>query len=199
MKPVRIFFVSIAVGALAMVATLFAHAQKGDPAPPEPESAAPPTDAKTPDYDFKLPRLGASEKVSLKSAGKDKYVIVFFWASDCPLCETALPHVQEVADYLAAPPDPKSHRDDIILLTVALDPMPEKSLPMYMRNGHFKFTVLLDPMGRRTKDAYRLEKDGIPLTYVFNRKGQVLGSIQGFQKDLLAKVVNLINLDRQNP
>jgi thiol-disulfide isomerase/thioredoxin len=178
---------------------LFAHAQKREPHPPDPESAGPAADAKQPDYNFKLQRLGSNERVELKAVGKDKYVVVFFWASDCPLCETALPHVQEVADYLAAPPGPKSHRDDIVLLTIALDSMPDKVLPAYMRNGHFKFTVLLDPMGRRTKDAYRLEKDGVPLTYVFNRKGQVVGAIQGFQKDLLAKINNLINLDRQNP
>ena len=161
--------------------------------PPRPALAA--EEETSPDfaaYDFTLKSLDGRTKVHLADLIKGKYVVVVFWAANCPICDFAMPYVSIYYDLII-----ERKIADIELVTVALDARADDPLRRAVAE-QWAFEIVHDPMGRDTKAAYELEKKGIPACFIFNKHGYIIATIYGFDKKFTQNVQDAINADRQS-
>lgn len=143
-------------------------------------------------YDFTLKSLDGKTKIQLGGLIEENYVVLVFWSSGCPICDFAMPYVAIYQDTLI-----EKEIDDVKLITVALDARAKAPLERALAEK-YAFEILHDPMGRDTKEAYLLEKKGIPACYVFNKQGYIITTVYGFEKKFVNAVQDAINADRQS-
>jgi len=143
-------------------------------------------------YDFTLKSLDGVSKVRLGSLIKKNYVVLVFWSARCPLCDFAMPYVAMYDDLLT-----EKEIKDVKLLTVALDARAEDPLKVAIAEK-YAFEILHDPLARDTNEPYLLEKKGIPACYIFNKRGYIIATIYGFDKNFMNDVQEAINADRQS-
>lgn len=144
------------------------------------------------EYDFTLKSLDGKTKVNLGGLINKNYVVVVFWAANCPICDFAIPYVALYNDFLA-----ERGIKDVQITTVALDARVSDPLKKAI-NEQWTFEIVHDPMGRDTKSAYKLDEKGIPACYVFNKRGYIISTIYGFDKKFTQNVQDAINADRQS-
>lgn len=143
-------------------------------------------------YDFKLKSLDGKTKVQLSEVIKKNYAVVFFWSAHCPVCDFAMPYVSLYHSFLM-----ERNVKDVQLITISLDARVEDPLRRAIKD-EFGFEILHDPMARDTKEAYELNKKGIPACYVFNKQGYIIATVFGFEKNFTNTVQDAINMDRQS-
>lgn len=161
----------------------------------QPRHALATTDETSPDfaaYDFTLKSLDGKTKVHLADLIAEKYVVVVFWAANCPICDFAMPYVSLYHDLII-----EREMKDVELVTVALDARPDDPLKRAVAE-RWAFEIVHDPMGRDTKGAYELEKKGIPACFIFNKHGYIIATLYGFDKKFTQNVQDAINADRQS-
>ena len=108
--------------------------------------------------DFTLPSVGGAPVSLDRFAGKTP-VLLFFWATWCPHCESAVPAVK------------KLHADPAKLAVLALDYMesPEK-VAAYVKSREIDYPVLLDRNGAVARE-YKVV--GVPTYIVIGKDGTV--------------------------
>ncbi len=143
-------------------------------------------------YDFTLKSIDGKTKVNLGGLIDKNYVVVVFWAANCPICDFAMPYIALYNDFLA-----ERSIKDVQITTVALDARVGDPLKKAI-NEQWTFEIVHDPMGRDTKSAYKLNEKGIPACYVFNKRGYIISTIYGFDKKFTQNVQDAINADRQS-
>ncbi len=128
-------------------------------APSTPEQATNPNAVPAPD--FTLQTLDG-ESVSL-SDYRGKLVMINFWASWCPPCNSEMPDLQSYYE---------QHKDeDFIILGVNYQDTPDK-VQAFVEKYSVTFPILLDSDGR-VADLFGVQ--GLPTSFFVDKEGNVLG------------------------
>jgi peroxiredoxin len=115
--------------------------------------------------DFCLPSLRDQSSVCLKDY-RGKVVLLSFWVTWCPSCQTDQPKKEVLFRNLRHP--------DFVFLTVNVtgrEAEPEK-VPAYIEKMGFQFPVLAD-RGREVYDAFGIQS--VPASVLIDRDGQIVG------------------------
>lgn len=112
---------------------------------------------------FSLPSLegGTVDMTDLRG----KHVLIDFWATWCPPCIEALPHVQELS----------TASDKLVVLTVSTDPA--HVVRDFIKEGSYTFTTLIDA-DRSVSQSYMVR--GIPTTFIVDPDGIVRQQLVGY-------------------
>lgn len=116
------------------------------------------SDADVEKADFTLNDM-KGKKVTF-SALRGKVVLVNFWATWCPPCLKELSDLDAVVMRL--------HSQGVIVLTITPDA--PSDLKRFFSGGGVHLPVLLDSDGKVLEEFH---VDGLPMTFVFNRKGRL--------------------------
>ena len=96
-------------------------------------------------------------------------LVVNIWATWCGPCVAELPSIAAISGRLA--------KSKILVLPISVDLDGAKAVPpFYASHGIKDLPVLLDPDGNTTG---ALNAQGIPVTIVVNRQGQLVGRLDG--------------------
>ncbi len=153
----RIYTSFIALAAAAIFATMaFANLSTGVKAPI-----------------FSLPTLDGKTFIladNFKNAGK--VVVLDIWATWCPPCRAEIPQLIDLQKKLKG--------KDVTFAGVALDD--EKgAVADFAKSQGINYTIALDPSGNKLGRSYKIE--GIPATYIIDKKGVIRYTHSGFPKD----------------
>lgn len=107
------------------------------------------------------------EKIDLALMSHEKPVLVYFWASWCPICSSVSPSV----DYLSA------HYE---VVTVALTSGEPELIKRYLQAKEYNFRVINDPKGAI---SHRWGVSITPTIFIIN-KGQISSVTTGFTNPL---------------
>ena len=118
--------------------------------------------------DFELTST-TGEMVKL-SDYRGKVVVLDFWATWCPPCKKAMPHLQEIHEEFAS--------EDVVVLGVSVDANSEKVVQPFVDKHGYSFTMLLN--GQRIAPDYKVS--GIPATFILDPDGKVRGSFVGYRQ-----------------
>lgn len=114
---------------------------------------------------------------------RGKIVVLDFWASWCPPCNQAMPHLQEVLS---------QYKKDIVLL--ALNVWDTSSAASTWINSHsYDFTFARDPVvdgAGSISDTYHVW--GIPTTYVIDPSGKIAASEVVMSEDDLVSAIRAL-------
>lgn len=114
---------------------------------------------------FTLENLTGS-KVSLEDF-QDKVVFLNFWAISCPPCRAEMPSMEMLWQVFKD--------NEFIILAVNLGEGKNK-VSSFMQKNDYTFPVLLDSKGR-VASIYGIE--GIPITYLLDPEGRIVGKAPG--------------------
>jgi thiol-disulfide isomerase/thioredoxin len=124
----------------------------------------------TPAPDFELP-TPAGDIVSLSSL-KGQVVIVDFWASWCPPCKMAMPHIQSIYSDMKA--------QGLRVLSINTWDDPTFARAYIVDHPWYQTTFLLDTNIKKSIASTKYKVTGIPTAYLIDRDGKVAGSFLGF-------------------
>ncbi|MHC4990666.1 MAG: TlpA family protein disulfide reductase [Planctomycetota bacterium] len=114
-------------------------------------------------------------------AFEGKVVVLEFWATWCPPCREASPHVQKLHDWIEG-------KDDVVLLAIHYDA--DGNPARYMAEHRYTYRVI--PDGTDVVAAYGIKQ--IPTFLVIDRSGTVVFSHTGFTAPTdLDAVVHAVN------
>ncbi|MCE9793346.1 TlpA family protein disulfide reductase [Shewanella indica] len=99
---------------------------------------------------------------------KGKVIYLDFWASWCAPCRKSFPWMQQMYH--------KYRETDLAIIAVNLDTDSQLGRE-FLQQLDADFDVLYDPEGRL---ARRLDLQGMPSSFLFDRNGKLLGSHVGF-------------------
>ena len=106
---------------------------------------------------------------------KGKIVFLNFWATWCPPCRAEMPDIQKLYER-----SPRDGKDAVIVLGVAAPKLggekDEAGLKAFMDKNGYAYPVLMDKKGKLF-EAYGIR--AIPTTYLIDRNGNIIGSVQG--------------------
>lgn len=131
--------------------------------------------------DFTLEQLG-NGKITL-SAQKGKVVLVDFWATWCPPCRAAIPHLIKLHN---------TYSDQgLVILGISLD-QDQSALKKFVQETNIPYPILIG--NNEVAKAYDVQ--GIPTLVLYDKKGkQVLREV-GFNEanisKLEAKIIELL-------
>ncbi|MFT6924847.1 MAG: thiol-disulfide isomerase/thioredoxin [Psychromonas sp.] len=105
-----------------------------------------------------------------------KIVLIDFWATWCIPCRQSFPYLNDLQDELK--------NDDFIVLGVNLDEN-SKDILKFTHRFPAQFLILRDvPEWQRT--AYEIE--GVPTSYLIDKKGKIVKKFTGFKKSEFNKI-----------
>lgn len=87
--------------------------------------------------DFSLVSVN-NETINLKDI-KDKYIILFFWSTECPHCQESLPMIQKISDALK--------KEKAQLIPIALDEKVEEMLTFIKNKNYHLSSLICDGKG----------------------------------------------------
>jgi thiol-disulfide isomerase/thioredoxin len=119
--------------------------------------------------DFTLPSLGG-EPVQLSKL-KGNVVLLDFWATWCPPCRAAIPHLSMLQD--------KYRSRGLVVLGMNLD-TDDKDLMNFVNQNRISYTLVR--ADETTSGAYRVS--GIPRIVLIDRKGGLRGDWVGFTPEI---------------
>jgi thiol-disulfide isomerase/thioredoxin len=99
---------------------------------------------------------------------KNKYVLINFWGTWCPYCESERPSLQLFHEI---------HQDNFVVLTISLDKDTE-TVREFMAKNNFSFPVLLDT-GMTLKTEFA---QFVPVSYIMSPDGIIIARIEGSKK-----------------
>jgi thiol-disulfide isomerase/thioredoxin len=130
--------------------------------------------------DFDLEGL-SGRKVELKNF-QGKIVFLSFWATWCGPCKQELPSIEALHQ--------RFRGKDFVVLTVAVDLEGAVPVEKFIAKHGYTFYVAIDSKSR-VLDLYRVEK--IPMTFLIDKKGRVLGKAIGPRDWKSPEAVSLFN------
>ncbi len=118
--------------------------------------------------DFTLEQLGGG-KITL-SEQKGKVVLVDFWATWCPPCRAAIPHLVRMYN---------AYKDQgLLVLGVSLDQEKDK-IPPFVKEYNITYPILFGD--NQVAKAYEVQ--GIPTLVIFDKKGKIAFREVGFSEE----------------
>ena len=141
--------------------------------------------------DISLKSIDDSQHTLSEYIGHDKWVVLNVWGTRCPPCRDEIPELVSFHD---------SHKDkDAIVLGIAID-FPSygyakrDEVTSFADDYLIDFPILLsDASITETMGLGRLE--GLPTTYIFNPKGDVVGmQVGGITKKILENFIEKTKL-----
>lgn len=106
---------------------------------------------------------------------KGKIIFLNFWATWCPPCRAEMPDIQKLYER-----SPREGKDAVIVLGVAAPKLggekDEAGIKAFMDKNGYTYPVLMDREGKLF-EAYGIR--AIPTTYLIDRRGNVIGRVQG--------------------
>lgn len=128
--------------------------------------------------DFTFSSL-SGQRVTLSQL-RGKVVLVDFWATWCPPCRTAMPHLEKLHQEFG--------EKGLVVLGVTNEDA--GTVRPFVKENKVTFTILLDPQGTSAR-AYRVT--GIPRTLIIDREGKVHADFTGLhpERTLRAKLSEL--------
>lgn len=127
--------------------------------------------------DFTLEQLGGGS-VTLSQL-KGKVVLVDFWATWCPPCRAAIPHLVKMYN---------THKEQgLEVLGISLDQQKE-GLPAFISENKINYPILLG--NQEVAKAYEVQ--GIPTLVIFDKKGKIVFKEVGFNEENVSKIENKV-------
>jgi len=158
------------IGPISITATLLLATGCGS------TGLAPVGNSLQPAPDFSLATL-KNQKIGLVDL-KGKVVVLDFWATWCPPCAQALPHLQATAT------DTNLAQRGLVVLAVDEGEKPE-TIRSFNDDRHFTFTVVQDADGSVARDYSVLS---LPMTFVIGRDGLVRAVISGWDQNTAQQI-----------
>ena len=119
--------------------------------------------------------LNAKTKYTLKKL-RGKVVLIDFWATWCPPCRKAMPHLQKLWE--------KHAKKGMVIIAISSEE--KKKIQNFISSNKYTFPVGIDT-GKKTNKKYGIK--GIPSTYLIHPNGKVIWEGNPLQtKALDAKV-----------
>ena len=120
---------------------------------------------------------------------KGKIIFLNFWATWCPPCRAEMPDIQKLYER-----SPREGKDSVIVLGVAAPKLgsekDEAGIKAFMEKNGYSYPVLMDK-GGKLFEAYGIR--AIPTTYLIDRRGNVIGRVQGaLSAENLEKVIQQV-------
>ena len=120
---------------------------------------------------------------------KGKIIFLNFWATWCPPCRAEMPDIQKLYER-----SPRDGRDAVIVLGVAAPKLgsekDEDGIKAFMDKNGYSYPVLMDE-GGKLFEAYGIR--AIPTTYRIDRRGNVIGRVQGaLSAENLEKIIQQV-------
>jgi len=110
-----------------------------------------------------------------------KPTVVEFWATWCPPCQEAIPHLNELADQFMG--------RSIDFLSVTHESDTEDKVRAFLKNHPVRGTVVLDPAGK-TFQAYDA---GLPTTVLITASGKIAGATNEPERITSAMLEDLLS------
>lgn len=185
MKPPLAKLAAFICAAVLVAATSTALADE-DTTPMEPapaEAISREAIARSP-FSFELPaRYGNEDKVEFAGLVLETNAVIFMWTTDCPLCKLEVRHMNKLAAWVKEHPEA-----NLRVYSVNFDSLGARGFEKAKWDKVMlpQFPVFYDPGARHFKEeAWKLEENGLPLTFYFARGGFPVRIITGFSADLL--------------
>jgi thiol-disulfide isomerase/thioredoxin len=122
--------------------------------------------------DFSLVTL--SGKQLTREGLQGKVVILDFWATWCPPCRAAIPHLVELYN---------AHRDQgLVVVGVSLDRGGEEEVAEFIRRNRVTYDIVMGAGNPIVKDFGDISS--IPVLFVLNRKGEIVFKAIGFNSQI---------------
>ena len=120
---------------------------------------------------------------------KGKIIFLNFWATWCPPCRAEMPDIQKLYER-----SPREGKKAVIVLGVAAPKLgsekDEAGIKAFMDKNGYTYPVLMDK-GGRLFEAYGIR--AIPTTYLIDRRGNVIGRVQGaLSAENLEKIIQQV-------
>ena len=120
---------------------------------------------------------------------KGKIIFLNFWATWCPPCRAEMPDIQKLYER-----SPREGTDAVIVLGVAAPKLgsekDEAGIKAFMDKNGYTYPVLMDE-GGKLFEAYGIR--AIPTTYLIDRRGNVIGRVQGaLSAENLEKIIQQV-------
>ena len=115
---------------------------------------------------FALPSVTGST-ISLESL-RGKFVLIDFWATWCPPCRMALPHIQKLSQ----------ERGDLTVVTISSDPL--EVAREFLDDNAYTFATLID-QSHAVSRSYGVT--GIPTTFILGPDGTIRKHLVGYHTE----------------
>ena len=120
---------------------------------------------------------------------KGKIIFLNFWATWCPPCRAEMPDIQKLYERSS-----REGKDSVIVLGVAVPKLgsekDEAGIKAFMEKNGYSYPVLMDK-GGKLFEAYGIR--AIPTTYLIDRRGNVIGRVQGaLSAENLEKIIQQV-------
>ncbi len=120
---------------------------------------------------------------------KGKTIFLNFWATWCPPCRAEMPDIQKLYERSS-----REGKDSVIVLGVAAPKLgsekDEAGIKAFMEKNGYSYPVLMDK-GGKLFEAYGIR--AIPTTYLIDRRGNVIGRVQGaLSAENLEKIIQQV-------
>ena len=120
---------------------------------------------------------------------KGKIIFLNFWATWCPPCRAEMPDIQKLYERSS-----REGKDSVIVLGVAVPKLgsekDEAGIKAFMEKNGYSYPVLMDK-GGKLFEAYGIR--AIPTTCLIDRRGNVIGRVQGaLSAENLEKVIQQV-------
>lgn len=102
---------------------------------------------------------------------RGKVVLVDFWATWCPPCRKAIPHLIDLQR--------KYGSNGLQVVGISLDQQGKPIIDPYVRSAGINYPVIADPLGNYANLYGGVE--GIPSLFMIDKSGRIAGKIEGYQ------------------
>ena len=120
-----------------------------------------------------------AEEIDLKTK-IGKVVYLDFWASWCEPCKKSFPWMNELQKKYTA--------QGLEVITINLD-SDKKLADAFLKEHPATFKVVFDP---KSVNVEKFKVQGMPSSFIYNRKGEIIKSTQGFDNAEAVQIENTI-------